>query len=336
MDLLDRSRHSQPASSCLLSPASCLLRASRRHCRDHGFEHDQAVGAAEDRLTRPLRMRHQTNHVPRGVAHPGDRGERPVRIGGVRHGPVGGAVAEQHLPVRLDRRDRLRAGIVVPLAMRDRQLQHLPDRGATGERRVGLLHTHVDVLAEKLQPAIREQRALEQTRLEQHLEPVADTDDRPSRVGELAHTGHDWRKPGNRAGPQVVAVGEPTGQHDDIGAMEIGVLVPDELRLLPQDMLGRVVRVVITVGTGKLDDREHHHHDGAAPRTPPERSAETPMPHSAPARRACARLGITILTGLRPEPHPSSANIVATQPNAPRSDSTGRPNRTWRSRPASF
>ena len=47
----------------------------------------------------------------------------------------------------------------------------------------------------------------------------------------------------------------------------------------------------------------HQHLDEAAPRTPRGHSAGTPLPHAAPARRACARLGISILTRLRPEPH---------------------------------
>ena len=76
----------------------------------------------------------------------------------------------------------------------------------------------------------------------------------PPRRGEVAHRRHDRREPCDRAGAQVVAVREPARQNDDVGALQARLLVPDELGVLPEHVLGGVVRVVIAVRTGKDDD----------------------------------------------------------------------------------
>ena len=49
---------------------------------------------------------------------------------------------------------------------------------------------------------------------------------------------------------------EAARQDDDVGALEARLLVPDELGVLAEDVLGRVIRVVIAVGAGKDDDGE--------------------------------------------------------------------------------
>ena len=51
---------------------------------------------------------------------------------------------------------------------------------------------------------------------------------------------------------------KPPGKNHDIRATEGGVFVPDELGLLPNDMFGRVVGIVVAVRTGKDDDGEAH------------------------------------------------------------------------------
>ena len=51
---------------------------------------------------------------------------------------------------------------------------------------------------------------------------------------------------------------EAAGQDHDVGALQARLLVPDELGVLPEHVLGRVVRVVIAVGAGKDDDGEFH------------------------------------------------------------------------------
>ena len=155
-------------------------------------------------------------------------------------------------------RDDLGLRVVVALPVRDRHAQDLPLRRPGGERRVGLLDPDVHVLAVKLQVAVAQHRAGEESRLAENLEAVADAQDRPAGSGEVADGGHHRGKPGDRAGAQVVAVRKAARQHDDVGAVEARLLVPDELRLLPEHVLRGVIRVVIAVGSGKNDDAEFH------------------------------------------------------------------------------
>ena len=98
----------------------------------------------------------------------------------------------------------------------------------------------------------------QQARLEQDLEAVADAEHRAAGVGERLHRGHHRREPGDRAGAQVVAVGEPAGQDDDVGRAERGVLVPDEFGVVPEHVLRGVIGVVVAVRSGKDDDGEFH------------------------------------------------------------------------------
>ena len=68
------------------------------------------------------------------------------------------------------------------------------------------------------------------------------------------HRLHDGAEPRDGAGSQVVAIAEPAWQDHDIGALQAGVLVPHERRILAEDVPGGVVGVVVGVGSG-----EHHH-----------------------------------------------------------------------------
>src|SRR5262249_43523276 len=113
-------------------------------------------------------------------------------------------------------------------------------------------------LAVKLHILVAQHRARQQTALEQNLKPVADTKDGAAFGGKLHDRFHDWREPRDRAGAQVIAVREPAGQDDEIRAAERRVLVPDEWRIQPQHVLGRVIGVVIAVGSWKNDDRNFH------------------------------------------------------------------------------
>ena len=131
-------------------------------------------------------------------------------------------------------------------------------RHAAGERRVGLLDAQVHVLAEELQLAVAEHRAGQQAGFEQDLKAVADAEHRAAAVGERLHGAHDRREAGDRAGAQIVAVRESAGQDDDVGALQVGVLVPDELGVLAEHVLRGVIGVVVAVAAGKHDDAEFH------------------------------------------------------------------------------
>ena len=165
---------------------------------------------------------------------------------------------EDHAARSLELGDDLGLRVVVALPVRDRHAQHLSPRRTGGERRVGLLDPDVHVLAVKLQVAVAEHRAGEESRLAENLEAVADAQDRAAGSDEVADGGHHRREPGDRAGAQVVAVREAARQHHDVGAVEARLLVPDELRLLPEHVLHGVIRVVIAVGSWKNDDAEFH------------------------------------------------------------------------------
>ena len=84
----------------------------------------------------------------------------------------------------------------------------------------------------KCRLAVAQHRAGQQTGLEQNLKTVADAEHRPAGRGKRLHALHDGREAGDGAGAQVVAMREAAGQNDGVGALEAGVLVPDQLRLL--------------------------------------------------------------------------------------------------------
>ena len=91
----------------------------------------------------------------------------------------------------------------------------------------------------ELQAAVAQHRAGQQPGLEQHLEAVADAEHRAAALGERLHRAHDRREARHGAGPQVVAVREAAGQNHDVGALQVGVLVPDVLGLLAEHVRRR-------------------------------------------------------------------------------------------------
>ena len=99
------------------------------------------------------------------------------------------------------------------------------------ERRVGRLDPQLDGRAQELQAPVLLQRAREQAGLGEDLEAVADADDGPAGVGEVAHGVHDRREPGDGAGAQVVAVGEAAGHDDGVDAVDRAVAVPEDAGL---------------------------------------------------------------------------------------------------------
>ena len=89
---------------------------------------------------------------------------------------------------------------------------------------------------------------------------------------------HRRREAGDRAGAQVVAVGEAAGDDDRVDAGEVGLLVPDQPRLA--DQRAGVQRVPLVAGAGELDDPEARH-----------ASLRSRSPRSAGWRELLAELG---------------------------------------------
>ena len=71
----------------------------------------------------------------------------------------------------------------------------------------------------------------EQPRLAQDLEAVADAEHEAAVAGEALDLDHDRREPRQRAGAQVVAVGEPAGDDHRVDALEVVVAVPEQDRV---------------------------------------------------------------------------------------------------------
>ena len=163
-----------------------------------------------------------------------------------------------HLAVSFDALEDVRRRVVVALAVADRYPQNLAGPRAARERRVVPLDANVHVLTPVLQPAVPQHRARKQSGFEQNLKPVADADHEPAALGERLDLAHDRREARHRAGAKVVAVSEPAGQHDDVGALQAGVLVPDELGRLAEHGRRRMIRIVVAVAAGKHDDAEFH------------------------------------------------------------------------------
>src|SRR5206468_6908490 len=105
---------------------------------------------------------------------------------------------------------------------------------------------------------IAEHRAWQEARLTENLKPVADAEDGTAGSGEIGDGRHDRREPRDRAGSQIIPVGKASWQHDHVRTLQRGFLVPDELGLLAEHMLRRVIGIVIAVRTGKDDDAEFH------------------------------------------------------------------------------
>ena len=76
-------------------------------------------------------------------------------------------------------------------------------------------------------------------------------------AGRVDDLGHHRREAGDRAAAQVVAVGEPAGQHDRVDALEVVVAVPEGDGLGPAEAHG-ATGVDVVERTGEGDDPDLH------------------------------------------------------------------------------
>ena len=167
-------------------------------------------------------------------------------------------VAEDHLAIGFEGGRQVGVGEVVALAVGDRQPEHLALGARPGERRVGLFDPHRQDARHELEAAVADHRPRQQARLEQHLEAIADAEHRSAPRGEGRDAGHDRREAGDRAGAQVVAVGEAARQDHRIRITQAGVLVPDERGPLADHRARRVERVAVGIRSRKDDHCEVH------------------------------------------------------------------------------
>ena len=229
--------------SASVSPSSRCA-APRRH-----GAHAAAGEPAADSNSRPpsaeprervhgvLGVRHQAHHVARLVAHAGDVVGGAVRVL---------AVARSGTPPgRSPRAARAaRAGRSSGRSCASSGSTACPRRARAGEGGVGFSTTRSTWRQTKRRLSLRQQRAGQQARLAEHLEAVADAQHRAAVGGERGDRLHDRREARDRAGPQVVAVGEAAGHHHGVDARQVVVGVPEQLGLAeaPRRPAGRPPR----------------------------------------------------------------------------------------------
>ena len=129
-------------------------------------------------------------------------------------GVVAGGVAEGDLPVGLEPIEHLLRCVVATFAVLGRNREALVGLDPVEERRVRLARDQIDLPADEAQLDVPQQRPRQQPRLAEHLEAVADPQHRRPARGHLRHRLHRRGEAGDRAGPQVVAVGEAAGDDD--------------------------------------------------------------------------------------------------------------------------
>ena len=203
-------------------------------------------------------MGHEAGDVALAVADSGDIVHGTVRIPirvacSVRRG-----IAENHLAVLLELRERSFVAGVVAIVVRDWHFQDLALLRGVRKRCVRLLDANVNVAADISQAAVAHHCAGEKARFAENLEAIANSQDHAAALGESLDGLHHWRKTRDGAGAQVIAEGKTAGQDDGIAVRQIFRLVPDEFDGLPQGVPDGVKSVVIAIGPGKNNDSKFH------------------------------------------------------------------------------
>ncbi len=229
-------------------------------------------------LHRAFRMRHQAHYVAPAIAYAGDIRERAVRIGRRVLAPVRRRVSKHNLFVSLQFGERRFVAIIISVAVRDRNLQHLAGGGRGGKRRVRGFHANVHLPADKSHPRVALQHAGEQTRFAKNLKTVADAENQASAAREFFHGAHHGRKSRNRARAQIIAVGKSAGQQDRVKAVYLFGLMPQEFNRLVENFAERVPGVVIAIRARKHHHTKFHRADSPLAQILSQREVRFPVP----------------------------------------------------------
>src|SRR5258708_2887856 len=97
-------------------------------------------------------MRHEPHHVAPAVAYPSDIRKRAVRIGRGIFAPVRRRITKYNLLVALQFAEGRFITKIIPVAMRDRHLQHLAGLGRGSEWSIRSFYADVNLLAHKPHP----------------------------------------------------------------------------------------------------------------------------------------------------------------------------------------
>ena len=235
-------RGSAPASSTVsVTPADQGLQ--------HAGEEAEAVGAgAGQLLDRVLGVGHDPDDVARLVADAGDVAHRAVR--------VAADVVGDHPALGLERVEGRRVGDVAPSPFFTGTTIVL-GQVATVQAVERLLIRRRWSRLRKRRRLVAGERARQQVALAEDLEAVADAEHRQPGAGLLGHRRHHRAEAGDRAGAQVVAVGEAAGEHHGVDAVQVRVGVPEGDRL-PAGEADGALRVAVVEAAGEGDDADLH------------------------------------------------------------------------------
>jgi hypothetical protein len=172
-------------------------------------------------------MRHQTDNVPALICDAGN--VTTTAIG------VDVEVAGNNAPLGFKLIEGLLVGDVTTFTVLERDHNLLTHFELRCPRRGRTFNSQFLIAANEMQVIVSHECARQQVGFAQHLKTVANAEDWHSAFRSINKRRHDWSESRNCTTPQVVAIGETTGEHDRINAMEIGISVPECYRLATSD-----------------------------------------------------------------------------------------------------
>jgi hypothetical protein len=112
--------------------------------------------------------------------------------------------------------------------------------------------------ADELLAVISDERSRKQLRFTQYLKAVAYPDYNAAICSVLPDGLHYWCKARNCSATEIVAERETAWNDDDVGPLDIRLLVPEVLHGLAKYVLYGKVSILIAVGAGKPGHSELH------------------------------------------------------------------------------
>src|SRR5207248_3209379 len=116
------------------------------------------------------------------------------------------------------------------------------------------------ILADVFHPDIAHQCSRQESGFRQDLKAVADAENKPALIREIAYGGHNRRELCERARAEVVPIREATGQDDGIESFQRCLFMPDKFHRLFDDRLDCVITIVIAVAARYNNHAEFHDH----------------------------------------------------------------------------
>ncbi|HEY5744156.1 MAG TPA: hypothetical protein VIS99_16645, partial [Terrimicrobiaceae bacterium] len=225
---------------------------------DHALENEKPVAASQQRVASTFGVRHQTEDIALFIADAGDIVPRSIRVRSLRGAPPGVAIAQQDTTFELKAVEDLIGGKVTTFSMCDRKTKNGPVPGGISKRTIMSFDTNVNMFANKVESAVSNQGAGEQTRLAQYLEAVANADHRAARGGEASYRTHDGREASNCSTAEIISVGKPSWYHHSVKSGKGRFLVPEILGTDTLDRVDGVNTVLVTVRSRKLKNSKFH------------------------------------------------------------------------------